>query len=901
MAGMGEDAPESLMSSVMKEFSKLKMKDEDSQFSPFDGLEQAAVLQNARQFSNAEFVMKEPRMCCQVITELLYLLYHGEYFSPSETTEVFFGVTKLFQSTDPNLRRMMYLFIKELSESTASEEVIIVISCLVKDMTSDNSLRRGNAIRVLSKIIDSGFLGQIERYFQQAIVDKESMVASAALVSGIFLLEKGPSYMDIVRRWSNQVQEALNLTNDMVQYHALCLLYEVRKHDKHALSKVVLQLCTSVLKSPLAMYQLVCYAAQLMKRDLAESNLRMLLDFLDSCLRHKSEMVIYEAARAICSLPTASPSDLSPATTVLQMFLSSPKPTLRFAAVRTLNRVSMQHPTVVSKCNDDMEALITDSNRSIATLAITTLLKTGSENSVDRLMKQISSFISEIGDEFKIVVVLAIQSLCLKFPKKHGVLMSFLSNILREEGGYEFKKAIVDAMIAVMTGLPETKDMALFHLCEFIEDCEFVQLSTRILNLLGEEAPATRQPAKYIRFIFNRVILENARVRAAAVSALAKLGAKVEQLRPSIVVLLRRCLNDNDNEVRDRATVALQLLEHHSHLAQKFMLEALPMSTDALGRSLALYKKRMSDGPLTLGALPHVEEKVVPPAEKKAKMDGEGKMANGSEPAESAHGATLYDIPQFANLGPLFRSSKESALSQAESEFVVKCIKHVFQQHVVFQFIVTNTVDDSVLDDVRVVMTPEDDELFNEDNFVAVPAKRCLFGEPTSCYVLTERQDGAFGSCVFGTELKFVCKDIDPQTGEMDEDDEGEEDEFPLEDLEVSTGDFIAQCIVGSFRQEWGAMNTENSVLEKFVLNFKTVKETAERIIALFGMASCEGTGKVADETRSHMLLLAGTFLDGSKVLVRAHVALSTGGCQLKMEVRSEDLAISKLVIECVQ
>ena len=48
-------------------------------------------------------------------------------------------------------------------------------------------------------------------------------------------------------------------------------------------------------------------------------------------------------------------------------------------------------------------------SRSIATLAITTLLKTGTEGSVDRLMKQISSFMNEIADEFKIVVVKAIR------------------------------------------------------------------------------------------------------------------------------------------------------------------------------------------------------------------------------------------------------------------------------------------------------------------------------------------------------------------------------------------------------------------------------------------------------------------------------------------------------------
>lgn len=62
----------------------------------------------------------------------------------------------------------------------------------------------------------------------------------------------------------------------------------------------------------------------------------------------------------------------------------------RFAAVRTLNKVAMSHPMAVTNCNIDMESLISDQNRSIATLAITTLLKTGNESSVDRLLKQVT-------------------------------------------------------------------------------------------------------------------------------------------------------------------------------------------------------------------------------------------------------------------------------------------------------------------------------------------------------------------------------------------------------------------------------------------------------------------------------------------------------------------------------
>lgn len=201
-----------------------------------------------------------------------------------------------------------------------------------------------------------------------------------------------------------------------------------------------------------------------------------------------------------------------------------------------------------------MENLITDQNRSIATLAITTLLKTGNESSVDRLMKQISTFMSEISDEFKIVVVDAIRSLCLKFPRKHTVMMSFLASMLREDGGFEYKQSIVNTIISIIEENPEAKEAGLSHLCEFIEDCDFLQLATRILHLLGREGPRTTTPAKYIRYIYNRVILESAEVRAAAVSALARFGASSDELLPSILVLLKRSMLDEDDEVRDRAS-----------------------------------------------------------------------------------------------------------------------------------------------------------------------------------------------------------------------------------------------------------------------------------------------------------------------------------------------------------
>lgn len=98
-------------------------------------------------------------------------------------------------------------------------------------------------------------------------------------------------------------------------------------------------------------------------------------------------------------------------------------------------------------------------------------------------------------------------------------------------------------------------------LAEHIEDCEHANIQTKIINFLAEEGPKAKNPSSYIRFIYNRVNLEKAVIRAASVTALATFAYKVPNLRPSILLLLNKCLKDNDDEVRERAYFFIKLLE----------------------------------------------------------------------------------------------------------------------------------------------------------------------------------------------------------------------------------------------------------------------------------------------------------------------------------------------------
>ncbi|GAX76799.1 hypothetical protein CEUSTIGMA_g4245.t1 [Chlamydomonas eustigma] len=882
--------------------SKDEDREEETEFSPFYGIDKGAVLQEARCFNDPQ---PDARKCQQVITKLLYLLNQGETFTKKEASEVFFASTKLFQNKDTNLRRMVYLCIKDICPS--ADEVIIVTSSLMKDMNSKTDLYRSNSVRVLCKIIDSQLLMQIERYLKQAIVDKSTVVASAALVGALHLLS---SNTEIVKRWINEIQEAAQNKNNMVQYHAVALLHAMRATDRLAISKLVSSLTKASVKSPLAQCLLVRYVAQVIQDSQpgAGGEQRPFYDFLESCLRHKTEMVIFEAARAICNLRDVTTKELTPAITVLQLFLSSSKPVLRFAAVRTLNKVAMTHPLAVTNCNIDMEGLISDQNRSIATLAITTLLKTGSESSVDKLLKQISTFMGDIADDFKIVVVEAIRSLCLKFPSKHRALMNFLSNVLREEGGFEYKKSIVASILALIQEIPDAKEPGLAHLCEFIEDCEFTYLSTQILHVLGVEGPKTKDPSKYIRYIFNRIILENATVRAAAVSSLANFGAAVAGLRPRVITLLQRALADNDDEVRDRATLYLKQLTGHAGGPTSVGFQ-LDVSLVGLERQLQEY--------LAIGSTERVFDMASVPKKssepQKASKGGGVVPSATSVSSSSAAIATsavkkatteqyeelLNSIPELAALGPVFKSCEPVRLTEEDTEYSIFAVKHVYDAHVVVQFNCTNTIAEQVLENVTVATDLAEAEEFDEVQ--VIPMDVMPLNAVGQTFTVLSRPSGSVSLGKLANILRFKLKEIDPSTGEAEE--EGYDDEYQLEDLEILPADYVKPVVTANFRKSWEELNPDSERSDDYGLGQREgLQEAVEAVINTFGMQPCEGTEAVPPNARSHTVLMSGIFVGNQQVLVRLNFGIDASKqVAMKLVVRADTPEISDAVHQIIQ
>jgi coatomer protein complex subunit gamma len=116
-------------------------------------------------------------------------------------------------------------------------------------------------------------------------------------------------------------------------------------------------------------------------------------------------------------------------------------------------------------------------------------------------------------------------------------------------------------------------------------------------------------------------------------------------------------------------------------------------------------------------------------------------------PASAASKQEIYAsqisaIKELSWIGPLFRSSDDVIeLTESETEYVVRCIKHTFLNHMVFQFDITNTLNDQLLENVRVEM--EETEGFSVLSNVPIP--HLPFNQPKTTYTLVQLDDSGIG------------------------------------------------------------------------------------------------------------------------------------------------------------
>ena len=197
------------------------------------------------------------------------------------------------------------------------------------------------------------------------------------------------------------------------------------------------------------------------------------------------------------------------------------------------------------------------------------------------------------------------------------------------------------------------------------------------------------------------------------------------------------------------------------------------------------YVQQPNEAPFDLKSVPLapvIEERLVAPS---GQIDGAGSRAapaSVAAPTATRLPATatrqdvyiekLSAIPQFAPFGPLFKSSAPVELTESETEYVVRYVKHTYAQHMVLQvdlqirrscfvrvlclfnfiyvnqFDCTNTLSDQLLENVNVaVEAPE-----GFDILLSIPCQKLEYSVMGTCYValsLPESVLSSTGTCLF--------------------------------------------------------------------------------------------------------------------------------------------------------
>ena len=894
-----------------------------------------------------------PKRCRLLISRLLRLLAQGETFPRNEATALFFSISKLFQYPNDSLRQLVYLAIKEFSG--ISEDVLMATSSIMKDVQNGSDLVKPNAIRSLTNVLDESTAFSAERLLKSALVSKHPSISSAALCTSYHLL---PISEVTVKRFTNETQEAVvdlkqfpsssmngeyypNSTY-ITQYHALGLLYQLKKNDKMALLKLVRQFSEgNVLKNQLAKVELVRIVSELIQKD--PQLFTQFKPLLNNWLSNKFESVQLETAKMITSFAIHNPRLVSPelyaaAISALQSLLSVPRVSTRFATLRILNRISMISPEKIAICNPELESLVNDSNRNISTYAITTLLKTGTAKNISSLIHTITRFIHDVSDDFKIIIVDAVRTLSLNFPQEWKSIVTFLIDVLKNsEGGFKYKNSIVEALIDIVSFVPQSKELALENLCDFIEDCEYNEILVRILHLLGKEGPSTTNPSLYVRHIYNRVVLENSIIRSAAVVALSKfaLTKNDSTLCESIISLLKRIVHDKDDEVRDRASIALKFIEAAKEKNDKVANDLIQSSSaydlSSLESKLSAYLSSNTDSfqtPFDSQSIPKYAEDELKAMELKKKQEkifeNKGDKTRDSSKTESTSNSAgenfnaeaEYDdgkddllaakyaeemaaIPEINAFGSIVNTTKAVPLTEPEAEFVVTGIKHLCADHVVIQFNIRNTLTDVILDNVSVSCVPEESGDVTLEEQFTIPIDRLLPSAESSCYVAFKKPE-AIVTETFMNSINFTTREVNPDTNEPFEGDEGFEDEYEIDPITLSGGDYVKSSFVGNFTSAFDELPHEEIAVYNIQEDI-SIQEVVDKVIQNTSCLPLGSTQYVGGDSNSHTLKLFGkSALTGSKIGMLVKFIKSSKGVALKVQGKAEDATLCADLVNSV-
>ena len=892
----------------------------------FDDLRKDLTLQNASIF-NEKNVQSE--QCIEILINLIYLLNKGEKFSEKEKESIFFSATKLLHNANPILRRIIFLFVKHLNWWQSS---FILTGSLITELNGDDDLIKPNCFRLLGQITDASSVNVVERLLKEAINNKNHEVASSALCCTLFMSLKG---FGIAKSWINEISEKLNSSlseENLLTFHTLLLLKEIKKNDKLFLIKIFSRIAETSgsrsHRSQFAICQLIRYVTDLLlKADLEESTKKTFHTFLQMSLYRLEESIKIEAARSIMIIPNISASIRQETIATLCELISSSNKIVRFAALKTLDKhIDGFAQNVAVDIFLELEKIIEDSgtNSSIKSYAFSIFLKISKGLSDYRLEKMFKTFIEQytkFKEDFKKKLINISKNISRENPTKNKLYYDFFCSVFKLDAGPQTKLEILDALIWFIYNDKDLKLQTIFFLAESLFDCQYDVLKIRIINLLGKECELVNNKSKLVRYIYNQLLLEFPAVRASAISALGEIGFKENNLRDIIISLIENCLNDDDNEVRERAFMiskALKAVKDKKKEEEQLVNFVFPqkvknpspveeLNIDLIQLVLNSEKENLlksDDICQELVSILNDTEKISEILIKdKEELKKKEKKRLGMDVSERKKSEDDYATTMFTKIyGPPKVITPYKKLTDQSAEYLTKYRKIVHDKIVVMDFEITNTIEFQIINDISLDMQMLNYEGFDLDKTEIIPIKSLKTNESGHLYFkLLKNKDSIYSNCSFNCTLKFDLQELDVK---------GNPHGIPVKEtykldkpVEVCYADYYiknSKVNLDNFAEFWKQAEKSGyeKALEKMVLNYNNGKNAGKIFSETIGFEPLNDLEKIDNSAKKFEFVYAYKNYFENLIFIKFTVIFNAQNeCFGQIIILSQDASVPEMIL----
>ena len=551
--------------------------------------------------------------CINELQKFIPFLFQNKYsekdYTQRDNENIFFALSAIFNTKDMVLKRLTIFTILNLLPVDTS---FMMTQSIRKVLASSFDPSRPSTIRLVSFLVSAETLLKSDKTalndfipdFKQALNsdDKYYIKMSCSTLLSLYYngLKQVKTSSELKMLQSNFKLFIPELTkistkSDSNCFIALSLLYSLSSSEPTELAQLLgkisnsSQICYNVMSS--IIYTLFKLSSSTFPTNQKKSKTKIpphvdkAIKILYDRLSRDSKQQL-DSIRTILSCPELKeeyPDVFKKCFNTLFILLTNPGlAAIPFGALRTIVKYADFYSEEFSEYSDAINIYIgKQTGRSSIALGIEALIQI-LPNSLEKCNKALND-LKTIGPdkysikdlnltmEMQIRIIKACSKAILRQPIKLEPLLAFIWSNFRPMDGNELHLTIVETFIDVSLISKDSSKIVCNYLMEYLEDCAYVDVSNRILAFMGLEGPKLDNKTDIIASICNRLLLDPADIRGAAIDALYGFTqCSDKNLSNSVKEIIENYIDDNDDEVRNRALLYSVLIQDSKSFETEF-------------------------------------------------------------------------------------------------------------------------------------------------------------------------------------------------------------------------------------------------------------------------------------------------------------------------------------------